>query len=1175
MWLKNFQKNWKVVIAVALSATLIAAVSVQAATVTSADDTPSTLENGAAANHSLLFTTPSGVNEGKNITISFATDFDSSLITENDIDLEDDDIDLTTASDCSGSEKASIIIVADVISITVCPGDGGAIAAASEITIEIGTNATASGTGGQQIINPAAEGTYYISIAGSFGDSGSIALPIGGDDVVEITAHVSGGGSGGGNPAPDGGDDDNGCGDLVEPTINNVIVLTVETESVSIYWETNEPANSFVDYGLSDLYEIGTQTEASFVTSRSVSISGLTEGQEYHFRVQSSDVCGNTAESADYVFSIPDENAPIINNIEVVNITETSATITWETNEATTSQIEYGLSNVYGTTITNGIFETSHSIILTDLSESTTYHFQITSFDASGNSMSSSDRSFTTSADLAPANVSAFAAIASDGQNALSWILPGDTDLAGVLILSCLNDYPTSPTDPDCDRIFYNLGTSYIHSGLVNDTTYYYGAFAYDRASHFASGALTLATPQQQQEEVPPEENVCGDGICNGSENSASCLVDCPITEPENPEVPEIPETPENSENPETPTGGETGGNVCGDGICGSSESSFTCLVDCPTTEPENPETPEVPSTGAVCGNAFCDPEETNENCPSDCSAIEIPPTTVTEEEKIPLADVSFVTKKGSFELVPNTNQVVDILAGSEILVWVANEHLNKEVEKIILVIGSETYLLTEGDNAYSADVTVPDTSARYALSIIIDYQDGTNQTLSFIGNLINPGLVYEKADNQKNSLADAQVTLFIQQNNEWVVWDGSPWNQFNPLVTETNGTISWYVENGNYQIVVDKDGYQKIKSETLRVSNHIVGPQLEIKKNIEPISLTETVVLNLSEVVQNIGQTIETVRESPVVQTTSQAATPIAITTVVVSAAVLASSFNLLPFLQFFFTSPFLLFKRRKRKAYGVVYHAFTKTPIDLAIVRLYRLPENKIIASRVTDKNGRYFFTAKPGDYRLEITKSGFSFPAESMTGIKDDAVYLDVYHGEPIKVTGENIIITPNIPAEPKNSEEKQTPAKIKKIRFLRLFQKWSSVAGIVLSLYVLFVQISVVTVTLVVGQIVIYFLIRRLALPPKPKSWGIVYDQATNRPLSEVIIRVFEPKYHKLLETSLTDSKGRYTFLLGPNQYTSTFEKTGFQKAEISPIDYTKNPDIKEWAQDIKLSPKNSN
>ena len=74
-----------------------------------------------------------------------------------------------------------------------------------------------------------------------------------------------------------------------------------------------------------------------------------------------------------------------------------------------------------------------------------------------------------------------------------------------------------------------------------------------------------------------------------------------------------------------------------------------------------------------------------------------------------------------------------------------------------------------------------------------------------------------------------------------------------------------------------------------------------------------------------------------------------------------------------------------------------------------------------------------------------------------------------------------------------------------------------------------------------NVVMYALFRRMAVARKPKNWGIVYDEKSKKPLQNVVARIFDAKYNKLLETQVTDVRGRYAFLVGQNTYYVTFEK----------------------------------
>ncbi len=79
------------------------------------------------------------------------------------------------------------------------------------------------------------------------------------------------------------------------------------------------------------------------------------------------------------------------------SITTSSAIITWSTDESSDSVVEYGPTTSYGTSKSDTTDVTSHSITLTGLSPSTTYHYRVKSTDSSGNGPTvSGDNTFTT-----------------------------------------------------------------------------------------------------------------------------------------------------------------------------------------------------------------------------------------------------------------------------------------------------------------------------------------------------------------------------------------------------------------------------------------------------------------------------------------------------------------------------------------------------------------------------------------------------------------------------------------------------------------------------------------------------------------------------------------------------------------------------------------------------------
>lgn len=95
---------------------------------------------------------------------------------------------------------------------------------------------------------------------------------------------------------------------------------------------------------------------------------------------------------------VGDTTPPVISNVLVTNITASSATVTWTTNEASTSQVEYGTSTSYGSlTALDSSMAYSHTVNVTGLSSRTAYNFRVRSKDASSNEGMSTNSTFTTS----------------------------------------------------------------------------------------------------------------------------------------------------------------------------------------------------------------------------------------------------------------------------------------------------------------------------------------------------------------------------------------------------------------------------------------------------------------------------------------------------------------------------------------------------------------------------------------------------------------------------------------------------------------------------------------------------------------------------------------------------------------------------------------------------------
>ncbi len=81
---------------------------------------------------------------------------------------------------------------------------------------------------------------------------------------------------------------------------------------------------------------------------------------------------------------------------QVLQLSDTSVEVSWESTAPADSRVDYGLDSSYGFTEFDPALVTDHSVVLTGLTPNTEYHFQVTSVDAGFFEAQSEDRVFDT-----------------------------------------------------------------------------------------------------------------------------------------------------------------------------------------------------------------------------------------------------------------------------------------------------------------------------------------------------------------------------------------------------------------------------------------------------------------------------------------------------------------------------------------------------------------------------------------------------------------------------------------------------------------------------------------------------------------------------------------------------------------------------------------------------------
>lgn len=289
--------------------------------------------------------------------------------------------------------------------------------------------------------------------------------------------------------------------DTSAPIITAVSVSNASSSSVTIGWTTNEAANSKVYYGTStplNLASASVKSDAGLVTAHSLGLTGLLPSTTYYFVVESSDGAGNTSKSSETSFATTvappvDTTAPIISAISVNNISTSSASVGWNTNEAADGKVYYGtatpLNLATAGSQANTSLLTSRTIGLSSLSPNTTYYYVVVSKDAAGNTATSSETSFTTNA-LPPADTTA---------PVISGVSAGSLASTTAAINWSTNEAATSkvyygtttPLNLGSALTVSNLSLVTNHSqglsGLTASTTYYYVVESKDAANNTAT----------------------------------------------------------------------------------------------------------------------------------------------------------------------------------------------------------------------------------------------------------------------------------------------------------------------------------------------------------------------------------------------------------------------------------------------------------------------------------------------------------------------------------------------------------------------------------------------------------------------------------------------------------------------------------------------------------------
>ena len=288
------------------------------------------------------------------------------------------------------------------------------------------------------------------------------------------------------------------------PILSSVTASALTTTSVTVTWTTNKAASSYVRFGTTTALgslqgdDSVNASSTNYVTSHTVTLVGLTPSTQYSFKAMSIDANGNIGQSTIAMFTtttpIPDTVPPVLSVPVAALVTDTSAVITWTTDELATSQVRYSATsgNLSNTTVQTTTHDLSHSVIVTGLTADTTYYYKAFSSDASGNAANSAEYSFKTtkSAQFQHPPLSSITSVTdpptfiTDVQAVISF----QTDQPA----KCSINFGTAPgnyTSVPVVESYYNQDHSILLNSLVFSTKYYYQISCVDNLSTTVSSS--------------------------------------------------------------------------------------------------------------------------------------------------------------------------------------------------------------------------------------------------------------------------------------------------------------------------------------------------------------------------------------------------------------------------------------------------------------------------------------------------------------------------------------------------------------------------------------------------------------------------------------------------------------------------------------------------------------
>lgn len=241
---------------------------------------------------------------------------------------------------------------------------------------------------------------------------------------------------------------------------------------------------------------------------------------------------------------LPDITPPVISLIASSAITASGATVSWTTNEAATTQVEYGTSPCpcASNTSLDVTLILNHSVSLSGLTGGTKYYYRAKSRDSAGNLAASGDQTFNTltpvvADSIPPSAITNLGATSVTVNSAiLSWSAPGDDGGVGTAAAYDIRYAASVLTEASWASVTQSSGEpvplvsgsaqSFTLSGLNPGTTYWAAIKTKDDADNLSGLSNVI---QFSTNALPPSGGSGASGSAGGAGGSSAADTTPPV----------------------------------------------------------------------------------------------------------------------------------------------------------------------------------------------------------------------------------------------------------------------------------------------------------------------------------------------------------------------------------------------------------------------------------------------------------------------------------------------------------------------------------------------------------------------------------------------------------------------------------------------------------------------